>query len=365
MRDTMTARRRLPFLLLGLFCARLATAQDFGNPLTQAQVDCEERQSMRLAHRAFLHFSGSNLFFWRSAPAGGAYRGVAVGSFMRGDNLDPETWSREEWQMGFDLLLRNDQDFLDPARLKLPQATLVRRDAATNLYTSPDSRQIVDLEIDLARDVPNPFEPRMPLRITNSLAPGAGQSDRPGRSLVYDDLLTACYAEVTEFDLKVYSILARTIRPSECLGGGCRGGESHFKNVLFRGPEPLTYRMNVVRYSQLCFEGEPCIATEATFAFVFHLQADHRGDLTGGDVHVLEWCTTDGQLACNTVSNPGLALFVMPPLRPGIDKQGPSEFRRSAHLYIAYDGSEENILHANVNWADLLRGTSWNGGLVP
>jgi hypothetical protein len=363
----MTAHCRLTFLLLGLFCARLATAQDFGKPLTQAQVDCEERQSMRLAHRFVLYNGGSNLFLWRSAPVGGVYRGLAAASLLRGDNLDPETWTREERQMAFDMILRQEESFLDPARLRLPQATLVRRDAATNLMANPESWQLADLRVDLAPEVPNPFEPQRPLQITNRLTPGAGQSDGAGRSLASDDLLSACHTEVTEFDLKVFSILARTVRPSACLfiGGGCGGGEAHYKSVLFRGPEPLTYRMNLIRYSQLCFEGEPCFATESTLAFVFHLQVDQRGNLTGGDVQLLEWCTADDQLACNTVSNPGMSLFVMPPVRPGIDKQGPPEFRRSAQIQIYWESNEDNVLHANVNWADLLRDTAWNGGLVP
>jgi hypothetical protein len=362
----MSHRRRFPFfLLVGLCCAPPATAQDFGKPLTQAQVDCEERQLMRLTHRAALFFSGSNLFFWRSVPTGGAYRGLAVGSLLTGDNLDPETWGREERQMAFDFLLRANQDFLDPARLTLPQATLVRRDAATNLFANPEVWQLTDFRIDLAPEVPNPFEPQMPLRITNRLDPGAGQSDRPGRSLAYDDLLSACHGEVNDFDLRVYSILARTVRPSECLGQGCRGGESHFKSVLFRGPEPLTYRMNLVEYSQLCFPDEPCFYTQGVLALLFHFQVDARGAVVGGDVQLLDWCTADGQLACNTTYNPGLALFVMPPLRPGIDIQGPAEFRRSAKLQIYWQDNELNVLHAAVNWTDLLRGTAWNGGLVP
>ena len=79
----MTSRRWvLPLLLLGLFCARLAGAQDFGRPLTQEQVDCEERQLMRLQHRAVFAESGALLYFWRSSPTGGAYRGLAVASRM-------------------------------------------------------------------------------------------------------------------------------------------------------------------------------------------------------------------------------------------------------------------------------------------
>jgi hypothetical protein len=100
-------------------------------------------------------------------------------------------------------------------------------------------------------------------------------------------------------------------------------------------------------------------------AFLFRLQVDQNGRLAGGDVQFLGFCTEDGQLACSTTTSPDLGLFVMPPLRPGIDRQGPPEFRRSAELQIGFEGEEGNVLYDTINWADLLRDTSWNGGLVP
>jgi len=364
----MLPPRRLPLLfLLGLFCARLAGAQDFGRPLTQAQVDCEERQLMRLQRRMVSGQFGAQLYLWRSSPTGGTYRGVAGAVLMTGDALDRGTWEREEVQLPFDLILRQEEDFLDPRRPRLPQATLVRRDAASNLLVNPDVFHSVDAQIDLAPEVPNPFEPRMPLRITNRLNPGAGQADRAGRSLLSDDLVSACHSEVTDFDLKVFSILARTVRPSECLlaGPGCGPGTGAIRVVFFRGTEPLTYRMNVIRYGLNCFGDDPCYYAESTIAFLFHLQVDEQGHLMGGDAQALGWCTDAGQLSCHTTSSPDVALFVMPPLRPGIDKQGPPEFRRSAELRLYFEGYEGNVLHDTVNWADLLRGTSWNGGVEP
>ncbi|HBL29214.1 MAG TPA: hypothetical protein DD490_20480 [Acidobacteria bacterium] len=363
----MIQNRQLLLLLLGLFCARLTSAQDFGRPLTQEQVDCEERQLMRLQHRAVFQQKGSQLFFWRASPTGGAYRGLAVAAQLTGDNLTRGTWERDEVQLPFDLILRQEDDFLDPRRPRLPQATLVRRGAAGNLFANPRDFQAIDVQIDLAPVVPNPFEPRMPLHITNNPAAGAGQADRAGRSLATDDLLSACHAEVTEFDLKVFSLMARTVRPSECLleNHGCGPGPSPLRVVLFRGTEPLTYRMNLVDYGLNCYQDDPCYYLESTTAFLFHLQVNARGDLTGGDVQALGWCAQEGQLGCHSVLNPDFALFVMPPLRPGLDKQGPPEFRRSAELQIYFEGFEGNILHDTINWADLLRDTAWNGGLVP
>ena len=54
----------------------------------------------------------------------------------------------------------------------------------------------------------------------------------------------------------------------------------------------------------------------------------------------------------------------MPPLRPGIDKQGPPEFRRSAELQIYFEGLESNILHDTINWADAGYCVEWRAGAV-
>ncbi|HEX3529821.1 MAG TPA: hypothetical protein VH988_22400 [Thermoanaerobaculia bacterium] len=357
------------FLLLLLASVRLSSAQGFGNPLTQDQVDCEERQMMRLLHRAVVNSDGSTLFLWRSAPGGDVYRGLSVGSEIDGDPYDSSTWYRKESQMPFDLILRESEDFPNPKRPRLPQATLVRRDAATNLGVLVSGGGALDAQLDLAPQSPNPTEPQGPLRITNQRSPGAGQADRGARSLSMDNLLGACHAEVSEFDLKVYSILARTMRPSFCLfqgRAGCLGPRLRYKIVLFRGTEPLTYRMNILNYANNCIDNDPCFYGEGRIALLFRLQVDGQGNLTGGDVQAYPWCLDDpSQLACNDLEIVDLALFVMPPMLPGGPQQGPEEFKRAAILNIAWPGSDLNVLHANINWIDLLKDTSWNGGLQP
>jgi len=364
----MTSRRLFLLLFLALSSARLAAAEGFGNPLTQDQVDCEERQMMRLLHRAVVSSDGSTLFLWRGAPGGDVYRGLSVNSEIDGDPYDSSTWYRKESQMPFDLILRESEDFPNPKRPRLPQATLVRRDAATNLGVLVFGGIALDAQFDLAPQSPNPTEPQAPLRITNQRTPGAGQADRGARSLAMDNLLGACHAEVSEFDLKVYSILSRTVRPSYCLfqgSAGCLGPRNRYKGVLFRGAEPLTYRMNIRVYADNCIGDDPCFYGEGGMAFLFRLQVDGQGNLTGGDVQVYPWCTAGGQLACNDLEDPDIALFVMPPMLPGGPQQGPAEFKRSATLNIAWPGSDLNVLHATINWTDLLKDTSWNGGLQP
>jgi hypothetical protein len=77
--------RSLPILLLALVLARPAVAQGFSPPLTADQVACEESQLGRLIHRMAVSYNGSNLFLWRSAPTGGAYRGLSTTSRMLPD----------------------------------------------------------------------------------------------------------------------------------------------------------------------------------------------------------------------------------------------------------------------------------------
>lgn len=349
-------RRWLAIMLLSLLGAP-AAAQTFGTPLSAEQVACEERQLERLQHRMWVHLEGSTLLLWRASAEGGLYRGIVSTS-----ELGPDTTgkpARREEQLAFDLLFKAEEDLLDPRRPRRPQATLVRRDVASNLSSAPEIPfHILDLTLDLAPEVVDPASPRLPIRITNRLTAGAGADDRAGRGIIIDDLLSPCHAEVSDFDLRVFAILARTVRPSQCLlepFSTCDAGLDRYKSVFFRGAEPLTYRLNV--YPNL-FSGR----VDARVAFLLRLQVDDHGRLIGGDVQALPWCTGSDQAGCTNAFNPDLALLVLPPLRPGVERQGEAEFRRAAHLNIEYNGSPHNVLQDMVDWSDLLRDTAWNEG---
>ncbi|HBL25287.1 MAG TPA: hypothetical protein DD490_00450, partial [Acidobacteria bacterium] len=202
---------------LGLLAwATAADAQVVSRPLTAEQVACEERQLERLVHRMAASEETSNLFLWRSSADGGLFRGLASTSELRYD--DTGVRYRKENQLAFDLILKAGEDFLDPRRPRLPQATLVRRDAASNVHPTPVNSYPLTTVLDLAPEVPDPTLPKMPLRITS--APAAGSDDRAGRSIAAADFLTACHSEVTAFDLAVYQLLARTVRISQCLSVG-------------------------------------------------------------------------------------------------------------------------------------------------
>jgi hypothetical protein len=120
--------------------------------------------------------------------------------------------------------------------------------------------------------------------------------------------------------------------------------------------------MNIYDYLVGCYDDGHCEYGEGRTAFVFHLQVDDRGRLIGGDLRILPWCTDTGQAGCTTAANPDFGLFVLPPLRPGTERQGEAEFLRAAHLNLEYQGSPNNVLQDTVNWQDLLRDTAWNEG---
>jgi hypothetical protein len=362
----MLRRNRLLLILaLPLFGAP-AAAVDFGRPLTAEQVACEERQLERLQHRMDIWSVTGSLFLWRATAGGGVYRGLASTNDLS-DEFGPRT--REEEQLAFDLLLKAGEDFLDPRRPLLPQATLVRRDVDSNIHAAESAPPYITVTFDLAPEVSDPTDPRLPILITNRRGPGEGQDDRAGRGILLEDLLSPCHSEANEFDLRVFSILARTVRPSQCLlepFPNCGAGLDRYRIVFFRDTNPLTYRMNVYSYLVACDDDGACHYGEGRVAFTFHVQVDDHGRLTGGEIKALPLCTDQSTLGgCTNLFNPNLALFVLPPLRPGIERQGEAEFLRAAHLNIEYDGSPYNVLEDTVNWADLLRDTAWNGGLVP
>ncbi|MEP7011561.1 MAG: hypothetical protein ABJC13_14660 [Acidobacteriota bacterium] len=357
-------------LFLVIIAPGIMAAQPFGSPLTSEQVACEERQMGRLLHRMGVSYGEAGLYLWRSAANGGSYRGLASTDHLY---FDPTTTvdirMRDEKQLAFDLILRADEDFLNPRRERRPQATLVRRDAASNLDPMGTTRFSMLVDLILSPEPPDPFHPKNSIRITTLQEAPEDHADTAGRGLTVDDLLNTCHTEVTDFDLKVYSILARTVRPTGCLAEPIPNpvcGFISFKTAFYRAEEPLTYRADVYLSSLSCDEDGVCVYSDEQNSLLFRIQADAQGRLASGEVSLLPFCTASGQTGCSPEDSPWMGLYVLPPLRPGIEVQGEEVFRRAAHLNLfSVAFPDLNILRADVNWADLLKDTSWNGGLQP
>ncbi len=366
----MAKRAYLSIGFLGLLVTGTGRAQPSpGGSLTPEQVACQERQMQRVMHRLSTPYSGSNLFLWRGSSAGGDYRGVATTSHLY---FDPSTVVdirlRDEKQLAFDLTLRDDEDFLNPRRTRLPQATLVRREAASNFDVPSDLRGALKVRMALDPETLDPTSPDKEIDISTLRQQGEGHADGASRGLDIDDLFDSCGVEVTDFDRKVFSILARTVRPSACLvepmdSFGCDADQ--FKTAIYRGEEPMTYRFDIYTYFVVCDDDGICRYSEGRTPLLFRLTTDSQARLTGGTVDPLPFCAIGGQTGCIEDPFPEIAVYVLPPLRAGFEMQGEETFQRAARLNIDGEGSMYNVLHADVNWADLLRDSSWNGGLQP
>ena len=343
---------------LGLFAfgfATLAKGADYGRPLSDDEVACEENQG----HRLLLRMGSNtipNLFVWRSAASGAVYRGLIV----------PETNSappgphflRDERQLAFDLIFKAAEDLLNPARLRLPQATLVRRDEASNGAPAAGG-PILGVSVDLI-PVEDPVTLGLALVINNE--PANGKSDLAGRGVAADDLTTACHDQVSEFDLRVAEILSRTVRALNCTHTPTADfcSSRSYKAVTFRGQEPLTYRMDLVQYVVVGENSGQLAYSESRMALLFRFQVDSQGRLTTGDVQLLPQCTAPGQPNCTTTVSFDTSLLVLPPIWPGRQTQGPEVLSRAALLTLTFRADPAMTTFATINWADLLRDSSWN-----
>jgi hypothetical protein len=364
--------RSFPFLLLAtLSWLPPALAEPpISRTLTQGQVACEQAQLQRLARRmAFIGFADSNLLLWRSSPGGGEYGGLVTSPFpLRGGQIGFEPFSRVETQMAFDLHLRIEGDRLDPSRPLLPQGQLIRRDAASNvLYTRPLPPFYpfpLVLLFEMAPQLVDAFEPIAPLVLTTE--PAKGRAERAGRGIEVDDLASACHGEVTEFDRQVYTILSRSLRFSTCLyppSFFCFPITTQFKATLQRAQAPHHFWAVIHLYGYACTPDEedcqyvsgPVFIVELTFT------PDERGRITSGAARVLPECSEGETFACSPSGCPQGAVFILPPLTPGRDQQDQSAFDRGVFLRCDRSDPKNTVLSAEIDWADLLRDTAWNG----
>lgn len=352
---------RQPFLLSTLvallICAPPTHAAPLTNPLTTDQVTCDELQLERLALRtgivqASVDFAHPSLLLWHSGlGGGGGYAGLAVTDGISGGSGH---LVRSEEQLALDLVTVDAGDFLNPARRLLPRATIVRRDQDSNLVAHGQLSVTMALEA-ITMD---PFFPLIPIAINNlsagnpAAAPGASAN---GRGITVDSLTSSCENLLTPFDQRIFTILSRTVRVSQCAFSSCNPDGSAYNMTLFRGADPQTYRANVYWYGDSC--DSVCTATVINkVAYEFKMNWDATGKLTMGEVTVLPSCT-NSPIQCD--DGGGYPLFVLPPLWAGHGHQGQHFFDLGAR--VGNDSPQRPLRPtATIDWQALLANSAWN-----
>ncbi len=356
-----------------MLSAPAASAAPLTSPLTPDQVTCDELQLERLALRVATLESGADfahpsLLLWRSGQGGGSYSGLTVTDGISGT---PGHLLRAETQLAFDLMLHPPADTLNPGRPLLPQGSLVRRERDSNLV-APTAAAPAYLTVNVALE-PNaqdPFLPTIPLLVNNLVsasgtAEPASHADAAGRGITQDGLTSSCENTLTDFDQRVFAVLARTVRVSQCVAlpgtpPFCNPDGSAYNITLFRGADPQTYRANVYLYAVACDNGTCSYGVLSKVAWEFKMNWDQNGTLTTGEVSVLPPCPNGPAPGCSDPKGNGTPMFILPPLFAGHGHQGQQSFALGALLFDDFPGSPNNVLSATVNWSALLANSAWN-----
>jgi hypothetical protein len=328
--------------------------------LNAEQAACEELQMERLERRFAGYGENDSILLWRASPAGGRFEGVFVPLGIR---LTSEGFTRDERQVSFEILFKEGAFLLNPARLPLPETTLMRRDVESN------GRPLIaevpfDFTFETAGGPGNPIFPRLPVGISGVL--GNRSAAQVGRGPLEDDLLSSCGPEPSLEEAKVLRILARTLRPTCWVNFGCSFSPYRYKVTLVRTSESRTYRANIYPVGHACKGDEPpgtCpVEGTARLALEFDFDAPVDGRLQGGTVRILPLCSVGQEVGCTRPEVGGLGIFIVPPIWAGHETQSSEVLARGALLLYSVEGSPENVLSANLDWADLLRDTTWNSG---
>jgi hypothetical protein len=392
-------------VLLGLLtCGRAALGAPLNHRLDARQVECVERQLARIQARMIAFGSPSfsypnesgaaplgygRLALWHTslrAPVfSGLVRIVDLGGNAGNDFLFG-TQHFEEVDLAFELLFKRAVARLDPRQPRIPQAILVRRNAGTNLlvdhegcyprtFNDGDLTCPVVVSLDLSADADDPTHPETAIVINSAVRPAPGRTSpgaQPmpsatgrGPGILGDRLTETCGGTLTEFDQRVFEILARTVLPSECFwrpfNAQCTGGGevSGYNMMIFRGADPHVFRVNIYTYTNaICDNDGTCpFGSGGPFALEFRIEWDERGRLTTGTAKVLPDCRDEDETGCSMA--PALGAYVLPPIFPGHEIQEPAAFR-GAPLLTDSIRDDHDILSARINWARILKDTALN-----
>jgi len=398
-------------ILLSVFAALFlgagspSSASPLNYPLKASQVACAERQLARVQRRMAAYGSeinvsvdgpdtslvadGSILALFHTTLGGGVFSGLSrmvdagdtCGDFFRG------TEHFSEMDLGFELLFKQRSDVLDPVKPRIPQATLVRRAWSTSFSvdhkpcyetnTGFDLTCPTILSLDLAAQAQDQLKPQTPIYLNSASAPAPGRtslgaepiasSTGRGPGILADHLSEACGGTLTDFDQRVFEILARSILPSiyyipENQPPSCFASSSGNTMTIFRGTDPHSYRVNIYSYESFCcqYDGGPnSFYNILQVSLEFQMSWDNQGRLTTGTVRVLPFCH-DGQGVDCSPRGGNMGLFIVPPIYPGHEEEPSSAFHKAPYLTVNTVYPSQNVLSATINWTDILKNTALN-----
>ncbi|HEV8581273.1 MAG TPA: hypothetical protein VGX68_19585 [Thermoanaerobaculia bacterium] len=309
-------RRRFAVLpLFGLtyiLAAGSVAAQPLSNPLTSEQVACNEAQLAGLLDRlsvdAIHHQTTEQSQTWAVlsrillvtySNRFGFFEGLAVAGWIAPGDDTAEGTVRGESFLAFDLNPSIRTTLANPARQRLAQISLMREETSSTLVGSGSPETLAVFLNPTA--VPNATSGRLEINNLQTAAP-SGQArsadTKPGRGLA--GLTSPCHTELTDFDRFVFEVLERIFRV-QAPGNPARGS----KVAIFRGEEPLTYRVDVYP-----------VGAKGKVALDLALQVDGEGRLQTGSLRILPGCAAGAQLGCSSAGIP-LDFFLFPPVSGG------------------------------------------------
>lgn len=341
-------------LVLGALAASALHAQPLSNTLTTEQVACNELQLEQLLQRLTLERADqgnrtrSLTLLVTYSNEFGFYEGLAVSNQVPLRANAPLGAAGTEHFLAFHINPSIRTLLLNPERQPLAQVSLVREETSSNLVAG-NSANAMSLSLNPTLGAQGNAGR---LRI-NNFEVGAGQACgnlrsvdvKPGRGLILAGLVTPCHTELTDFDRMVFAILERTLRVQVT---GQPTADT--KVAIFRGEEPLTYRINVYPLSNNG-QMQGMVALELT------LTADAQGRITGGQLQFLPSCSGFLPDECST-SDVALQVFLVPPVFGG----NQTRLSSGPAFSVTYQVGATPTPVA-VDFDALLGGTTWNQGV--
>jgi len=302
---------------------------------TEALAACDGNRLLGLLERTTLQTPGSaGAGLDLTLAPSGAFDGVAYAATPDG----------RETLLAFTVSFETSTLLRNPARPQLSSVTVSRDDLVTDRLGDPvgaGAAGLVRVTID-PTFLPAP-DPSTQIVLDNRTVAGGEAVSRPGRGL--DHLVAPCHGPLTDAEVQVLRVLARTVR----IGGADQAGSGAVALVAIY-PRVSAEEVRIDAYlADPGGAGGPLHAAPRLSARV-RITRDGAGRLLGGTLRVLPACAAgEAGWDCSTAPA-GTVLTLRPPTfhaPPGAP--GPS-------AAVAADGAGEQV---PVEWTVLLDGSTW------